>query len=84
MAILQAASAALFKTEGDRMFAAYFKHQTDRLAAKSLSEIKTLEDWKTRKDHIRRQMHEMLGLDPLPPRTPLKGDGHRQIAARGV
>ncbi len=72
MAILQAASAALFKTEGDRMFAAYFKHQTDQLAAKSLSEIKTLEDWKTRKDQYRRQMHEMLGLDPLPKRTVLK------------
>jgi dienelactone hydrolase len=72
MAILQAASVALFKTEGDRMFAAYFKHQTDQLAAKSLSEIKTLEDWKTRKDQYRRQMHEMLGLDPLPKRTVLK------------
>ena len=72
IAILQAASAALFKTEGDRMFAAYFKHQTDQLAAKSLSEIKTLEDWKTRKDQYRRQMHEMLGLDPLPKRTVLK------------
>ena len=72
LAILQAASAALFKTEGDRMFAAYFKHQTDQLAAKSLSEIKTLEDWKTRKDQYRRQMHEMLGLDPLPKRTVLK------------
>jgi dienelactone hydrolase len=54
------------------MFAAYFKHQTDQLAAKSLSEIKTLEDWKTRKDQYRRQMHEMLGLDPLPKRTALK------------
>ncbi len=54
------------------MFAAYFKHQTDQLAAKSLSEIKTLEDWKTRKDQYRRQMHEMLGLDPLPKRTVLK------------
>ncbi len=54
------------------MFAAYFKHQTDQLAAKSLSEIKTIEDWKSRKDQYRRQMHEMLGLDPFPKRTALK------------
>ncbi len=72
LAILQAASAALFKTEGDRMFAAYFKHETDRIAAHSLKDIKTLEDWNTRKVRYRREMHEMLGLDPMPSRTPLK------------
>ncbi|MBT5322892.1 MAG: acetylxylan esterase [Verrucomicrobiales bacterium] len=72
LALLQAASAALFKTTGDKMFAAYFKDQTDRISAKSLSEIKTIEDWNVRKKTYSRQMHEMLGLDPMPPRTPLK------------
>ena len=64
--------AAVSKTPGDKMFAEYFKDQTDRLSAKSLSEIKTIEDWNVRKKTYSRQMHEMLGLDPMPPRTPLK------------
>ena len=65
------AHAALFKTRGDKMFAAYFKAEADRLAADSLKEVKTLADWKVHKDRYRREMHEMLGLDPVPPRTPL-------------
>ena len=74
LASLQAASAAVFKTAGDRMFAAYFKHETDRIAADCLREIKTLEDWNARKVRYQREMHEMLGLDPMPPRTPLKAE----------
>ena len=45
--------AAEFKTPGDRMFAAYFKAETDRLAARCLADIKTLEDWNVRKDIVR-------------------------------
>jgi len=63
---------AEFLTPGDKMFAAYFKAETDRLAASCLADIKTLDDWNSRKDKYRSQMHEMLGLDPMPPRTPLK------------
>ncbi|MEE2813088.1 MAG: acetylxylan esterase, partial [Verrucomicrobiota bacterium] len=69
---LQNLDAAEFKTPGDRMFAAYFKAETDRLAARCLTDIKTLADWNMRKDKYRQQMHEMLGLDPMPARTPLK------------
>ncbi len=54
--------AALFKTNGDRMFAAYFKAEADRLAADCLKEVKTLEDWKAHKGRYRREMHEMWGL----------------------
>jgi len=64
--------AAEFKTPGDRMFAAYFKAEADRLAARCMADIKTLEDWNARKDKYRAQMYEMLGLDPMPKRTPLK------------
>ena len=69
---LQPLWSAEFKTPGDKMFAAYFKAETDRLAVRCLADIKTLDVWNTRKDNYRRQMHEMLGLDPMPPRTPLK------------
>ena len=64
--------AAVFNTPGDKMFARYFQSETDRLAADSLTDVETLEDWNARKDGYRREMHEMLGLDPMPKRTPLK------------
>jgi hypothetical protein len=33
--------------------------------------IDNLEDWKRRRPEVRRQLLDMLGLDPLPARTPL-------------
>jgi dienelactone hydrolase len=64
--------AAELKTPGDRMFAEYFKIETSRLADSCLDEIETLDDWNAKKDLYRKQLHEMLGLDPLPERTPLQ------------
>ena len=64
--------AAVLKTPGDRMFAEYFKIETKRLADSCLAEIETLDDWNAKKDLYRKQLHEMLGLDPLPERTPLQ------------
>lgn len=57
---------------GDEMLARYFAAETERLESASLAEIKTLEDWNGRRDEYRRQLREMLGLDPLPARTPLQ------------
>jgi dienelactone hydrolase len=62
---------AIETSRGDAMIAAYFKEETARLSQNCLSEIKTLEDWKARRDEYRRQLCEMLGLDPWPERTPL-------------
>ena len=63
---------AELQTPGDRMFAEYFKIETKRLADSCLAEIETLDDWNAKKDLYRKQLHEMLGLDPLPERTPLQ------------
>lgn len=60
-------------TRGDRMIAAYFREETARLSRACLADIRTLEDWTSRKDEYRRQLREMLGLDPWPERTPLEG-----------
>ncbi len=59
-------------SRGDKLIAEYFQHQTEQLERKSLSEIKTLDDWKVKQAEYRRQLFEMLGLDPLPKRTPLQ------------
>jgi hypothetical protein len=37
-----------------------------------LSDVRTLDDWEKRRPQLRRQLLEMLGLEPRPPRTPLK------------
>jgi dienelactone hydrolase len=59
-------------SRGDRMLAEYFRSQTQALANGCLAEIKTLDDWNARKGEYRRQLLEMLGLDPLPEKTDLK------------
>ena len=64
--------AAELKTPGDMMFANYFKIETKRLADGCLTEIQSLEDWNAKKQVYLKQLHEMLGLDPMPERTPLK------------
>ena len=59
------------KTPGDRMFARY-ENETKRLAKADLAEIRTLGDWNEKENEYLRQLREMLGLDPLPDRTPLQ------------
>ena len=71
-ALLPLGQAAEMKTPGDRMFARYFENETKRLAKADLAEIRTLGDWKEKKNEYRHQLREMLGLDPLPERTPLQ------------
>ena len=62
----------LGSSRGDDMLEAYFRAETAELTEKCLSDIKTLDDWQAKKDEYRRQLFEMLGLDPLPERTPLQ------------
>lgn len=77
LASLTIATAAKFRpntspTAGDLVFEKYFAAETKKLSEASLSSIETLEDWQTARVTFRKQLHEMLGLDPFPPRTDLK------------
>jgi dienelactone hydrolase len=56
----------------DPLLADYFRRETAQLSTACLADIRSLEDWTARRDRYRRQLYEMLGLAPLPPRTPLK------------
>jgi dienelactone hydrolase len=56
---------------GDRMLADYFADETAAIAARSLSDIQSSDDWSAHKADYRRQLAEMLGLDPMPERTDL-------------
>lgn len=65
-------------TRGDHMIAEYFRLETDRLQKHCLADIKTLGEWNDRRETLRSNLLEMLGLLPLPERTDLKA----QITAR--
>jgi len=52
-------------------FADYFKTETANISAASLTDIHSLADWEARRAELRRQAAEMLGLEPMPERTPL-------------
>lgn len=67
-----APAAAPPERPGDRMLAAYFAAETARLRDACLAEIRSIDDWRSKRDEYRRQLLEMLGLDPLPERTDLK------------
>jgi hypothetical protein len=48
------------------------KRLAAEMTAQCLSGIRTLDEWKKQQPESRRQLLDMLGLDPLPKRTPLK------------
>src|SRR6185436_17416934 len=58
--------------KGERLIERYFQAQTKQIADACLADVKTLEDWKGRREELRRQFLDMMGLWPLPPRTDLK------------
>lgn len=64
--------AASSATAADQELAAYFKEQSEAISTNCLSGIHSLADWAARRPKLRREAREMLGLDPMPPRTPLR------------
>lgn len=59
-------------TRGDQMLAEYFAIETAKLQDGCLEDVKSLDDWQAKQGEYRRQLHEMLGLDPLPEKTDLR------------
>ena len=53
------------------------------ISSQCLTDIGSLEDWKKQRPELRRQLLEMLGLDPLPARTPLKAQITRRLQRDG-
>lgn len=65
-------------------FRGTMKAEVNRLEGQLAREIKTREDWLAKKDEYRRQLAEMLGLDPMPPRTDLKATKTGEFEHEGV
>src|SRR4051794_34111732 len=53
-------------------FDAHLKARTRSVQANFLDGAKSLDDWKAKLPRLRREYLDMLGLWPLPPRTPLE------------
>ena len=52
----------------------HLKRIAAEMSTRCLSDIRTLDDWRKQRPELRRQLLEMLGLSPLPARTPLKAN----------
>src|SRR4051812_20340501 len=50
----------------------FFRRTTRRLAEADLADIKSLADWQAKRPRLRKQILDMLGLDPLPAKTDLR------------
>jgi len=59
---------------GDDLVAQYFRLQTAELSRDVLRPDETRESWEARRPQMRRQLADMLGLNPMPPRTPLNAE----------
>jgi cephalosporin-C deacetylase-like acetyl esterase len=56
---------------GDRMIEAYLARETDKISQKVFAGATTLAEWEQRRPELKRQYLDMLGLWPLPEKTPL-------------
>ncbi|MBA3316424.1 MAG: hypothetical protein H0T47_24465 [Planctomycetaceae bacterium] len=72
--VLATNASAAEPTPGDAMLVDYFKSETAKLRDACLADINSLADWEAKRPELRRQLAEMLGLDPMPERTPLNAE----------
>ncbi len=61
-------------TQADHMIAEWLKSETRSIAVESLQSIQKLDDWTSQKELFRKQLYEMLSLDPMPDRTELHAE----------
>jgi cephalosporin-C deacetylase-like acetyl esterase len=57
---------------GDEMIERYLKKEAERLSKRFLDGAKTLKEWEDRKPRLHQEYLDMLGLWPLPEKTPLQ------------
>jgi dienelactone hydrolase len=60
-------------TPGNRMLDQYFAQEVSEIEQTGgVADVASAEDWKAKAPEYRRQLRGMLGLDPMPARTPLQ------------
>lgn len=61
-----------WESTGSPLLDEYFRIETAKLERECLANLKSLDDWNSKRPELRKQLFEMLGLDPLPQRTDLQ------------
>jgi len=57
---------------GDRLLAESFRHRASALRQQALADVRDAAGWTKKQAQRRREFLAMMGLNPLPPRTPLR------------
>src|SRR5436190_22958936 len=60
------------QSTADQKLIEYFARETQKVEEGCLADIRTIKDWKSKREEFRKDLFEMLGLSPLPERTDLK------------
>lgn len=69
---------------GDEMIYKYLCAETDKLSQKFMDGAKTLEEWQQKRPRLYQEYMDMLGLWPVPEKTPLKAAVTGSVEAHGV
>jgi len=69
---------------GDAMIDKYLANQAKDLSGRFLDGAKTREEWEKKLPRLRREYLDMLGLDPLPEKTPLKATVTGTLEHEGI
>src|SRR5207244_13227725 len=72
------------KKPGDEMIEKYLNAEADKLSAKFLDGAKTIDEWKKKRPRLYQEYMDMLGLCPIPEKTPLKATKTGEVEAHGV
>jgi len=68
---------------GDEMIQRYLARETDKIHASFLQGVESLEAWQTLRPRYRDEYFHMLGLRPMPPKTPLEPTITRTLEGDG-
>jgi cephalosporin-C deacetylase-like acetyl esterase len=68
----------------DQLVEINLKNQTQRISSRFLDGARTLQEWQDRRERLRREYFDMLGLNPLPQKTPLKATVTGTVEHAGV
>ena len=64
---------------GDEMIQGYLRQETAKIESDFLGAVKSAEDWSRVRPRLVQEYYEMLGLWPLPERTPLRANITRSL-----
>lgn len=68
---------------GDAMIQDYLRREAQALAVRFADDLRSLADWEKRRQQYKEEYLYMLGLSPLPPRTPLCATVTGTVAGEG-